>query len=333
MTNKKYQIFVSSTYEDLKEERKAVIEQILNMGHLPIGMELFVASDDEQFSYIKRIIDNCDYYVLILGGRYGSISPNTGISYTEMEYNYAVEKNIPVLVFPYINIEKLSVKKKDKDLTRITNFINKATNSRVRKTWKNKDNLCLNVMNSLYKNFDDCPQRGWIRPDEYDNSKLLTQLNELIQKNSELETEIKNYKKQLIASVGDIANLDEVFELHYKYEEKNSSQLYNSKISVTWNEIFSYIGPELISPIPASSIRYKLDKNFINKYSKKSYTNTYLDEDDVNTIKIQLMTLGLIDAFSGKSVNGGMNEYAQLTKKGLSHLKQIKTIKTNKDKN
>ncbi|MGN1152692.1 MAG: DUF4062 domain-containing protein [Candidatus Gastranaerophilaceae bacterium] len=60
MSDKKYQIFVSSTYKDLKNERKAVIEQILNMGHLPVGMELFVASDDEQFEYIKRITNNCD---------------------------------------------------------------------------------------------------------------------------------------------------------------------------------------------------------------------------------------------------------------------------------
>lgn len=68
MSDKKYQIFVSSTYKDLKNERKAVIEQILNMGHLPVGMELLVASDDEPFEYIKRITNNCDYYVIILGG-------------------------------------------------------------------------------------------------------------------------------------------------------------------------------------------------------------------------------------------------------------------------
>lgn len=40
---KKYQIFVSSTYEDLKKERDKVFATILKMNHFPIGMELFNA--------------------------------------------------------------------------------------------------------------------------------------------------------------------------------------------------------------------------------------------------------------------------------------------------
>jgi len=41
MREKKYQIFVSSTYEDLKDERQAAVEAILLAGHIPAGMELF----------------------------------------------------------------------------------------------------------------------------------------------------------------------------------------------------------------------------------------------------------------------------------------------------
>ena len=47
--NKKYQIFVSSTYEDLKEERDLVIEAILEMGHFPVGMEMFSTGDEQQW--------------------------------------------------------------------------------------------------------------------------------------------------------------------------------------------------------------------------------------------------------------------------------------------
>lgn len=52
--DKHYQIFISSTFMDLKEERKAVIEAILNSKHIPAGMESFSASNDEQFKYIER---------------------------------------------------------------------------------------------------------------------------------------------------------------------------------------------------------------------------------------------------------------------------------------
>lgn len=62
----KYRVFVSSTFADLQDERRAVIEMIINMGHIPVGMEAFQASDDSQWEYIKRRIDESDYYVLII---------------------------------------------------------------------------------------------------------------------------------------------------------------------------------------------------------------------------------------------------------------------------
>ena len=62
-------------------------------------MELFPASDDDKWTLIKRVIDDCDYYVVVIGGRYGSIDPERGVSYTEMEFDYAVETKKPVMAF------------------------------------------------------------------------------------------------------------------------------------------------------------------------------------------------------------------------------------------
>ena len=114
MDEKKYQIFISSTYNDLVEERKKAADVILTAGCIPAGMENFVATDDEQFTVIKKVIDLCDYYVLIIGGRYGTVNPQTGKSYTEMEYDYAIEKKIPVLVFAIDNVDGLEESKKEK---------------------------------------------------------------------------------------------------------------------------------------------------------------------------------------------------------------------------
>ncbi len=93
---KKLQVFISSTYKDLIDERQAAVEAILSAGHIPAGMELFKAGNDSQLDVIKRWIDESDVYMLILGGRYGSIEPKSGKSYTHLEYEYAVEKGIPV---------------------------------------------------------------------------------------------------------------------------------------------------------------------------------------------------------------------------------------------
>ncbi|MEE1898130.1 DUF4062 domain-containing protein [Flavobacterium rakeshii] len=93
---KKYQIFISSTFIDLKEERQAAVEAILMKGHIPAGMELFSANDKSQWEVIKKWIDDSDIYILILGGRYGSIDSSTGKSYTQMEYEYASSKGKPL---------------------------------------------------------------------------------------------------------------------------------------------------------------------------------------------------------------------------------------------
>ena len=95
---KKYQFFISSTYEDLKKERNKAIQAILTMNQFPIGMEMFSAADDDQWKIIKEAIDSSDFYILIIGNRYGSIEETTGISYTEKEFDYAVEKKIPEAV-------------------------------------------------------------------------------------------------------------------------------------------------------------------------------------------------------------------------------------------
>lgn len=94
--NKKLQVFISSTYTDLIEERQSAVETILDAGHIPAGMELFKAGNRSQLETIYKWIDESDVYMLILGGRYGSIEEDSGLSYIELEYRYALSKNMPV---------------------------------------------------------------------------------------------------------------------------------------------------------------------------------------------------------------------------------------------
>ena len=95
-TNKKLQVFVSSTFNDLIEERQAAVEAILSAGHIPAGMELFAAGDETQMEVIRRWINESDIFLLILGGRYGSVEPKSGKSYIHLEYEYALELGKPL---------------------------------------------------------------------------------------------------------------------------------------------------------------------------------------------------------------------------------------------
>lgn len=92
---KKLQIFISSTFTDLQEERQAAVEAVLKAGHIPAGMELFRSGDESQKETITKWIKESDAYMLILGGRYGSIEPSSGKSYTHWEYDFAGELGIP----------------------------------------------------------------------------------------------------------------------------------------------------------------------------------------------------------------------------------------------
>ncbi len=68
MMEKRFQVFVSSTYLDLVDERREVVQALLELDCIPSGMELFPATNEDQWSYIKTVIEDCDYYIVIVGG-------------------------------------------------------------------------------------------------------------------------------------------------------------------------------------------------------------------------------------------------------------------------
>lgn len=100
-------IYLSSTYSDLVEERRAVIDTLLSLKQMPMGYEYMPASNSSPFEIAQKYIDESDYIIMIIGERYGASDTN-GVSYVEAEYNYALSKNIPVLVF-LKNIETLDI--------------------------------------------------------------------------------------------------------------------------------------------------------------------------------------------------------------------------------
>lgn len=162
---KKYEVFISSTYEDLKKDRKIVQKAILSMNCFPAGMELFPATDRSQFEYICEIINECDYYILILGGSLGSICKETKKSYTQMEYEYAKNKGIPVIAFVKVdkNGQPLKLEKNPKRVKKYEEFLNSVQNGRLRKGYKKKYELFGYVQQSLQEEMRLHPREGWIR--------------------------------------------------------------------------------------------------------------------------------------------------------------------------
>lgn len=210
MTEIRYQVFVSSTYSDLKEERRAVSRAILNLGHFPAGMELFPATDDEQFEYIKSIIDNCDYYLLIIGGRYGSLTKD-GISFTEKEYDYAVSKGIPVCAFVHSDTGDLKAKDVDHDpdlKRKLEDFRNKVTSGKIVKFWNEHGNLEAYAILALTNAIKTKPRTGWKRGDIESSRETLEEVDRLnkrvnyyIKENINLRSELHKYKDISVSTI------------------------------------------------------------------------------------------------------------------------------------
>ena len=211
---KKYQVFISSTYKDLIEARSKVRDAILSMMHFPVGMEMFNAADEEQWEIIQETIDSSDYYVLILGQRYGSViesGSDAGISYTEKEFRYAREKKIPVLVFIIdddVAIKPEFIEKDPESIKKLADFKTEAKKGRTVQWWTNIDELAREVSESLHQQMDRKKRPGWIRGDAFDieasHAEILSlnkKIRELEQENAELKSQIVKRVPELMAAV------------------------------------------------------------------------------------------------------------------------------------
>lgn len=213
----KYTIFVSSTYEDLKDERQAIVGSLLTKGFIPVGMEQFHAAPTSQWEVITSMIDECDYYLLIIGGCYGSIDDESGLSYTEKEYRYAKVHNVPVIAFLPTNPGNITKNKMDTEDTEkkqelLTKF--KCTVEKDNNTvgfYEGIEGLKSEVLSSLDNLTRFEPRLGWIR---YDSIKSI--VREVLRDFSALGTIETNNKGEFLimrnvvmAEAGDVLRIPE----------------------------------------------------------------------------------------------------------------------------
>jgi hypothetical protein len=176
-------VFISSTFRDLEKERKILRDAIIENECYPVCMENFSASSKEQFEIIKEKMDGCDYYVLVVANEYGTINHETGISYTEMEYNLALESGIPILVFEYDPAER----QKKFEL-----FKEKLRSGRTTKKC-NANNLTTNVITALNNEFRNTQQALNHLPEEED---ILLRENKSSQNNTKYQFGENTYKSK-----------------------------------------------------------------------------------------------------------------------------------------
>lgn len=163
--DRKYSVFLSSTFEDLKDVRKDVMTRLFMNGYLVNNMESFKARSQRSWDVIQESIRDSDLFVMIIAGRYGSIVDGEDISFTEKEYNYAVAQGIPVLSF-IRNKNKIFAVDYDEGEKRrkLNDFIERIRKNKLVAEWNDSEDLQVSIVDSLRNEIDaDGSIRGWVK--------------------------------------------------------------------------------------------------------------------------------------------------------------------------
>jgi hypothetical protein len=323
----RHQVFVSSTFTDLKEERAEVIQAIWELDCIPTGMEAFVASNESQWDVIKRVIHECDYYVLIIGGRYGTVTAD-GISYTEKKYLYARERGIPVLAFVHGAPEEITVGKTEKD-EKQREKLNKFRESVLRdypvRHWSSAAELGGIVSRSLVREIKNTPRPGWIRNDGVSPLPLLEKINALTEENQNLRQELSRI---------DYAESDPNLEQGSDEIELFGTRRLRSRVNAeywdaewhclnTWDGIFADIGPALINEAKEEELKQILTKyHVLDPLQENCDLRGFVTvaPETWNDILIQFRALGYLGPGEKKRGVNDNSRYWKITPLGDRHL-------------
>jgi len=330
--DKRYQVFVSSTYADLKDERQHVIQALMEMDCIPAGMELFPAADEEQWEFIKKVIDDCDYYLLVIGGRYGSTTDD-GISYTEKEFDYAVEQGLKVVALIHGAPDNIPFGKSETDpelREKLFAFKDKVMTGRLVKFWQTASELPGLVALSLTKTIKMYPAVGWVRANHAASEDILSDINQLRKQNAELQNTVNELGSQQAVNIQGIADIDSEFTINGSYYTRrhgsSSSTKYSFSSTITWRDLFALISPYLVENPNDGLVKSKLAASLLEREGKSGSTIS-INDQEFKTVTIQLEAYGLITTAYSKTTQGGMALFWRLTKKGKQLMIESRVIK------
>ncbi len=239
-------------------ERQAVIAALLQLGALPAGMELFPAANDEAWVLIKRVIDESDYYLLVIGGRYGSVDTE-GLSYTEKEYDYATQAGLPVMAFLHGNPGKLAFENSEPDPAareKLQQFRDKVQSAKHVKYWASSDDLAGKIALSYFSFVQSYPAVGWVRADAGDSPETLRKLTSSQEEIERLNKQLHSRTIEPPREAAGLADKDELLTVETTVRIKISnlgpkatisgSQKILRTSSISWNEILSALAPGML---------------------------------------------------------------------------------------
>lgn len=292
-------------------------------------MEFFPAIDEEQFRFIKRIIDESDYYVVIVSGLYGSLAAD-GLSYTEKEYDYALSKGMPICALLRENLGALPENMKETGpakFAKLEKFRDRISEGRLVAFWNDENELCLKLVQSLALTTKTYPGKGWIRGGDEEPLELLRKIQSLESENRTLTERLESFQeKRLTISTEMKAFLESKITAPYTYKRyvHGSTDTLNATKELTWAEISNAVLPKFSAPVTTGHLTIVIEA-LIKDITERSGVD--VRSDIVDTIKVTLSAFNLIHCYPAKALNGGVIEFIQVTELGTRGLTLLKLNK------
>lgn len=320
---KRHQVFVSSTYKDLELERQSVIQALLELDCIPAGMELFPASDDDQWTLIKRVIDDCDYYIVIIAGRYGSSGPD-GIGYTEKEYDYAVQTGKPIIAFIHESPKSLPLEKSEEDpglRDKLTAFTEK-TKKKVAKFWKNAEDLSGKVSRSLVQLKKTHPAEGWVKARYASSPEETLSLRSQI---DELKAQLNAVTTVAPEGTESLCQGEDKFYIDYSIVSSHFGHAFlrSGRYATDWKEIFGVIGPLMFDEADESQMIKAIEECVQLKLPPPKSYQVSLPTTSFQSLKVQFVALGLIALSDRKRGVHDKGTYWKLTPYGVNYVMKL----------
>ncbi len=355
--DRRYQVFVSSTFLDLQEERAAIVAALLQLDAIPAGMELFPAADDDAWTLIQRVIAASDYYVLVIGGRYGSIDSASDVGFTEKEFDFAIAQGKPVMAFLHGAPDEIPQGKAEKSevaQAKLEAFRSKVQAQKHVKFWTSPDDLSGKVALSFANFTKAYPAIGWIRGDAQTAAESLLELNDLRKQVADLEKQLEAVRVGPPPGIDHLSQGDDPcgFKLAYTTTATIEPGGYRDTLTgaipltATWDRLFSAVGPHLLDEVEQKALFRQLNEWLNERYRlvarraairqvnerdpeesiRTSRTVVSLSQEDFGTLIVQLKALGLVARSSRRRSVNDKGAYWTLTAYGDEHLTTLRAI-------
>jgi hypothetical protein len=316
---KKYHVFISSTLEDLRQERRELEKIIIELGALPVTTDALDESGGDFRGFVKKAVEESDYFLSLTAHRIGA--GDGKVSYLEREYHYAVKYGVPVIALIIDEKARWKASKKETGETALRALENfkKKLSRHSHDTWTTLGELRQKALTLLLREMTLNPRPGWVRAGEAVKPSVANELSRLIQENEDL-------KARLRAGDGDLVD-------HVRGQMKHALKILAvNKISLSfyyvpgenWENtrtfrylrIFKLLVPELTLSKTTAELSHFLG-NILNPDLEKTVRKDYpVPSNTIKKIMADLCLLKLVRSASGASGREEEDEAWELTEYG-----------------